>query len=78
MIIQFDGHEIIAGKTLKVNVSVANTRLFLGNIPKSKTKEEILEELKKHAGDFAGSFEPTFYSFVSTDGVLVSSVQYSA
>lgn len=38
------------GKALKVNVSVANTRLFLGNIPKSKTKAEILEELKKHAG----------------------------
>lgn len=37
------------GKALKVNVSVANTRLFLGNIPKSKTKAEILEELKKHA-----------------------------
>lgn len=46
---KYDGHEIIPGKALKVNVSVANTRLFLGNIPKSKTKDEILEELKKHA-----------------------------
>lgn len=46
-----------------MNVSVANTRLFLGNIPKSKTKEEILEELKKHAGDFAGSFEPFYLLF---------------
>ncbi|CAI4228109.1 unnamed protein product [Auanema sp. JU1783] len=46
---KFDGHEISPGKTLKVNVSVANTRLFLGNIPKSKSKDEILEELKKHA-----------------------------
>ncbi|CAD6184809.1 unnamed protein product [Caenorhabditis auriculariae] len=45
----FDGHEILPGKTLKVNVSVANTRLFLGNIPKSKSKDEILEELKTHA-----------------------------
>uniref|UniRef100_A0A914KWH2 RRM domain-containing protein n=1 Tax=Meloidogyne incognita TaxID=6306 RepID=A0A914KWH2_MELIC len=46
---KFDGHEILPGKPLKVNVSVANTRLFLGNIPKSKSKDEILEELKKHA-----------------------------
>ncbi|VDL74914.1 unnamed protein product [Nippostrongylus brasiliensis] len=46
---KYDGHEILPGKALKVNVSVANTRLFLGNIPKSKTKDEILEELKKHA-----------------------------
>ncbi|KAL3104736.1 hypothetical protein niasHT_027838 [Heterodera trifolii] len=46
---KFDGHEILPGKPLKVNVSVANTRLFLGNIPKSKSKDEILEELRKHA-----------------------------
>ncbi|KAI6174078.1 hypothetical protein M3Y98_01150900 [Aphelenchoides besseyi] len=45
---KYDGHEIQSGKQLKVNVSVANRRLFLGNIPKSKSKEEILEELKKH------------------------------
>ena len=50
-IFQYDGHEIVPGKSLKVNVSVANTRLFLGNIPKSKTKDEILEEIKKHAGN---------------------------
>uniref|UniRef100_A0A914UVT6 RRM domain-containing protein n=2 Tax=Plectus sambesii TaxID=2011161 RepID=A0A914UVT6_9BILA len=43
---KFDGHEIQPGKKLKVNVSVANTRLFLGNIPKSKSKDEILAELK--------------------------------
>uniref|UniRef100_A0A7E4UMD1 HnRNP-R, Q splicing factor family n=1 Tax=Panagrellus redivivus TaxID=6233 RepID=A0A7E4UMD1_PANRE len=46
---KFNGYEIVPGKPLKVNISVANTRLFIGNIPKSKTKEEILEELKKHA-----------------------------
>ncbi|CAD5206076.1 unnamed protein product [Bursaphelenchus okinawaensis] len=45
---KFDGHDIIPGKPLKVNVSVANRRLFVGNIPKSKSKEDILEELKKH------------------------------
>ncbi|CAD5208548.1 unnamed protein product [Bursaphelenchus xylophilus] len=45
---KFDGHEILPGKALKVNVSVANRRLFVGNIPKAKSKEDILEELKKH------------------------------
>ncbi|VDN04099.1 unnamed protein product [Thelazia callipaeda] len=45
---KFDGYEIMPGKNLKVNVSVANTRLFIGNIPKSKSKEEILAEFKEH------------------------------
>ncbi|RCN43250.1 hypothetical protein ANCCAN_10749 [Ancylostoma caninum] len=39
---KYDGHEISHGNTLKVNVSVANTRLFLGNIPKS-TKSKRTE-----------------------------------
>ncbi|VDP13654.1 unnamed protein product [Soboliphyme baturini] len=46
---KFEGHEIKPGKRLRVNVSVANTRLFVGNIPKSKGKEEIMEELCKPA-----------------------------
>ncbi|VDK43953.1 unnamed protein product [Anisakis simplex] len=46
---KYDGYEIVPGKKLKVNVSVANTRLFIGNIPKSKSKEEILAEFKEHA-----------------------------
>ena len=33
--------EIIEGKALKVNMSVPNTRLFIGNIPKSKSREDI-------------------------------------
>jgi len=44
---QLDHHEIRKGKHLKVNISVANLRLFVGNIPKSKSKEEIFEEFKK-------------------------------
>ncbi|CDW54966.1 Heterogeneous nuclear ribonucleoprotein Q [Trichuris trichiura] len=47
---KFEGYEIKPGKRLRVNVSVANTRLFVGNIPKSKGKEEILEEFSKVAG----------------------------
>lgn len=45
---QLNGHEIRPGKPLKVNISVANVRLFVGNIPKNKSKEEILEEFRKH------------------------------
>ena len=44
---QFDGYEIRKGKQLKVNVSVPNLRLFVGNIPKSKSKAEILSEFSK-------------------------------
>lgn len=49
---QLDNYEIRKGKYLKVNVSVANLRLFVGNIPKSKTKEEIQEEFSKKTGVF--------------------------
>ena len=34
---------------MKVNISVANQRLFVGNIPKSKTRDEIFEEFAKIA-----------------------------
>ncbi|XP_067947898.1 heterogeneous nuclear ribonucleoprotein R-like [Watersipora subatra] len=39
--------EIVPGKTIKVNISVANVRLFVGNIPKQKAKNEIQEEFSK-------------------------------
>ena len=35
---------------MKVNVSEPKTRLFIGNIPKSKGKDEIEEEFKKLSG----------------------------
>lgn len=47
---QLDNHEIKPGKTLKINISVPNLRLFVGNIPKSKGKEEILDEFGKLTG----------------------------
>lgn len=50
---QLDNHEIKPGKTLKINVSVPNLRLFVGNIPKSKGKEEILDEFGKLTGKVA-------------------------
>lgn len=42
-----DNYEIKPGKTLKVNISVPNLRLFVGNIPKSKSRDEIFEEFNK-------------------------------
>jgi len=44
---KLNGYQIRPGKLLKANPSVANVRLFIGNIPKTKTKEEIKEELLK-------------------------------
>ena len=44
---QLDAMEIAPGKALKVNVSVSNTRLFVGNIPKSKSKEDIAKEFER-------------------------------
>ncbi|XP_055852834.1 heterogeneous nuclear ribonucleoprotein R isoform X9 [Episyrphus balteatus] len=56
---QLDNHEIKPGKCLKINISVPNLRLFVGNIPKSKGKEEILEEFGKLT---AGLVEVIIYS----------------
>ncbi|XP_054265513.1 heterogeneous nuclear ribonucleoprotein Q-like isoform X5 [Macrosteles quadrilineatus] len=54
-----DNYEIKPGKNLKVNISVPNLRLFVGNIPKSKGKEEILDEFGKLT---AGLTEVIIYS----------------
>lgn len=45
--VELDGYEIKPGKNIKVNISVPNLRLFIGNIPKSKGKEDIMEEFGK-------------------------------
>ena len=47
---QLNGFEIRPGKLLKINISVANVRLFVGNIPKNKSKDDILEEFQKQTG----------------------------
>merc|ERR1712241_152725 len=57
--LQLDSYEIGEGKILKINVSEPKTRLFIGNIPKSKGKDEIEEEFKKLS---AGLREVIIYS----------------
>ncbi|CDQ56688.1 unnamed protein product [Oncorhynchus mykiss] len=42
-----DNYEIRSGKYLGVCISVANNRLFVGSIPKNKTRESILEDFGK-------------------------------
>lgn len=44
---QLQNYEIRPGKQLKVNISIANVRLFVGNIPKNKSRDEIKEEFGK-------------------------------
>ena len=57
---QLDSHELGEGKTLKVNVSEPKTRLFIGNIPKSKDREDIEDEFKKLAGKKLSLQQPLF------------------
>nr|AAQ97822.1 NS1-associated protein 1 [Danio rerio] len=42
-----NNNEIRPGKHIGVCISVANNRLFVGSIPKSKTKDQIVEEFAK-------------------------------
>ena len=42
-----DKYEIRSGKKLGVCLSLPNDRLFVGSIPKTKTKEQIKEEFSK-------------------------------
>jgi heterogeneous nuclear ribonucleoprotein R len=44
---QLDGYEIRPGKRIKVNISIAKVRLFVGNIPKQRSREEIMTEFSK-------------------------------
>lgn len=44
----YDKFEIRPKRELHVTISQPNNRLFVGSIPKTKTKEEIFEEFNKH------------------------------
>ncbi|CAH2269122.1 jg17337 [Pararge aegeria aegeria] len=45
---QLNGYEIQPRRHIGVVKSVDNCRLFIGNIPKTKTQGELLQELSKH------------------------------
>uniref|UniRef100_A0A4W3IE48 Synaptotagmin binding, cytoplasmic RNA interacting protein n=1 Tax=Callorhinchus milii TaxID=7868 RepID=A0A4W3IE48_CALMI len=62
-----DNHEIRPGKHIGVCISVANNRLFVGSIPKSKTKEQILEEFAKLTLDVLNVMFFTFDSNTIAD-----------
>lgn len=55
-LLQYNNHEIRSGKHIGVCISVANNRLFVGSIPKSKTKEQIVEEFSKVTGESVTRF----------------------
>ena len=46
---QLNDTELQKGKRIGVTISHNNHRLFVGNIPKNKDREDLLEEFKKHA-----------------------------
>lgn len=78
---QFDGYEIRKGKQLKVNVSVPNLRLFVGNIPKSKSKSEIFNEFNKLTGNGSPCVKPyriIMSSFLFATGGLHEVIVYSS
>lgn len=56
---QLGSTDLRDGHVLKVNVSVPNTRLFVGNIPKTKSREDIIDEFGKLS---AGLTEVIIYS----------------
>ena len=64
---QLNSLEIQPGKPLKVNVSVPNTRLFVGNIPKSKSREDICAEFEKLSGKVQNLHHPLTGSFWKSD-----------
>jgi hypothetical protein len=46
---QLNGYEVRKGKSIAILPSLNNHRLFVGNIPKNRDREELFEEFSKHA-----------------------------
>jgi len=57
--LQLNDYEIRKGKKIGVTISFNNHRLFVGNIPKNRDRDEILEEFAKYA---PGLMEVIIYS----------------
>lgn len=52
LLLQYNGYKIRPKNLfLKVNISVPNLRLFIGNIPKKMSKEQIFDEFSKVTGN---------------------------
>ena len=46
-VLKLNDFEVRPGKEMRVNLSVANLKLFIGNIPRTKSKEELKQEFVK-------------------------------
>jgi hypothetical protein len=73
-LLQLDSYEIGEGKTLKLNVSEPKTRLFIGNIPKSKGRDEIEEEFKKLSGKVSCVSRRVYLFLQSKSKILFSRI----
>lgn len=49
LFLQLNDYEIRKGKKIGVTVSYNNHRLFVGNIPKNRDRDDLFEEFTKHA-----------------------------
>ena len=47
--LQLNGFEVRKGKSIAILPSLNNHRLFVGNIPKNRDRDELFEEFTKHA-----------------------------
>ena len=48
-------YQIAPNHRLKVNVQLQNCRLYVGNVPKRMTKEQLVQEFSKHVSGVVGA-----------------------